>query len=388
MLIIEVFFVKQRPEISKKFLRLCSYVLVAALASAATWALAPGVSKLDQLADLIDRRFVGEADMTQVEDTAAAAMIAALGDRWSYYIPAKAYADHVNNQNNEYVGIGITIQKRQDGAGFDILAVEPEGPAAEAGILPGDIVTHVDEASVSELDITGLRSRIVGQKNTKLTVTVLRGEESLTFTVTRKAIHTKVAAGQMLEENIGYVAIANFHTDAAKETVAVIEDLLSKGAQSLVLDVRNNPGGFTDELVKLLDYLLPEGPLFKTVNYNGREKLDTSDAACLELPMAVLINGSSYSAAEFFAAALSEYDWAVTVGEKTVGKGYYQVTTQLSDGSAVNLSIGKYYTPNGVNLAEVGGLTPDVPVEPAEGYTAVENDPQVQAAAAALTGKS
>ena len=379
---------KQRPKISPKILRLCSYILVAVLASAATWAVAPGTSKLDQLADLIDRRFIGQADMTQVEDTAAAAMVAALGDRWSYYIPAKQYADHLNNQNNEYVGIGITIQKRQDGTGFDILAVEEEGPAADVGILPGDILTHVDEASVSELDVTGLRNLILGEKNTKLTVTVLRAEESITFTVTRKAIHTKVAAGQMLADNVGYVAIANFHTDAAKETVAVIEQLLADGAQSLVLDVRNNPGGFTTELVDLLDYLLPEGPLFKTVNYNGREKLDESDAACLELPMAVLINGSSYSAAEFFAAALSEYDWAVTVGEKTVGKGYYQVTTQLSDGSAVNLSIGKYYTPNGVNLAEVGGLEPDIPVEPADQFVTPAEDPQVQAAVAAVTGKT
>ena len=326
--------------------------------------------------------------MTQAEDTAAAAMVAALGDRWSYYIPAKQYADHLNNQNNEYVGIGITIQKRQDGTGFDILAVEEEGPAADVGILPGDILTHVDEASVSELDVTGLRNLILGEKNTKLTVTVLRAEESMTFTVTRKAIHTKVAAGQMLADNVGYVAIANFHTDAAKETIAVIEQLLADGAQSLVLDVRNNPGGYTTELVDLLDYLLPEGPLFKTVNYNGREKLDESDAACLELPMAVLINGSSYSAAEFFAAALSEYDWAATVGEKTVGKGYYQVTTQLSDGSAVNLSVGKYYTPNGVNLAEVGGLEPDIPVEPADHFVTPAEDPQVQAAVAAVTGKT
>lgn len=375
----------ERP---KKILRLCSYLLVAALASAVTWSVAPGASKLDRLADLIDRRFVAEADLSQAEDAAAAAMVNALGDRWSYYIPAREYATHKDNVNNDYVGIGITIQKRQDGTGFDILDVTQGGPAAEAGILPGDILTHADEESVAQLDTIGLRGRILGEKNTELTVTVLRGEAVLTFTVTRKAIHTKAAEGTMLADNVGYVAIANFHTQAAKETVAVIEDLLNQGAQSLVLDVRDNPGGFTTELVELLDYLLPEGPLFKTVAYNGREKLDESDAACLELPMAVLINGSSYSAAEFFAAALSEYDWAVTVGEQTVGKGYYQVTTPLGDGSAVNLSMGKYYTPNGVNLAEAGGLTPDIPVEPAQGYVAVEEDPQVQAALAALTGKS
>lgn len=382
---IEVYFVKQK---GKKFLRLCSYILVATLASALTWCFAPSSNKLDQLATIIERRFIGEADMTQAEDAAAAAMVASLGDRWSHYIPAAEYADYVNNQNNEYVGIGIAIQKRQDATGFDILEVYEEGPAEEAGILTGDIITHVNEESVIELDVTGLRERILGEKNTKVSVTVLRAEQTLTFTVTRKAIHAKTADGKMLTQTTGYVAIANFYTGAAKETIAVIEDLLSQGAESLVLDVRDNPGGYTDELVELLDYLLPEGQIFKTVNYNGTEKVDTSDAACLELPMAVLMNGNSYSAAEFFAAALDEYDWAVTVGEQTVGKGYYQITTPLSDGSAVSLSMGKYFTPNGINLAEVGGLMPDIPVEPAQAYVTLEEDPQVQAALSAIAGNS
>ena len=372
----------------KTFLRLCSYLLVAALASAATWCFVPGSNKLDQLAAIIEHRFIGEADMILVEDAAATAMVAALGDRWSHYIPAAEYADYVHNQKNEYVGIGVAIQKRQDGNGFDVLEVYEGGPAEEAGILPGDIITHVDEEPVVELDTTGLRNRILGEKNTKLTITVLRAEEVLTFPVTRKAIHTKVAAGTMLTETIGYVAIANFHTGAAKEAIAVIEDLLGQGAEGLVLDVRNNPGGYTDEMVELLDYLLPEGPLFKPVNYNGTEELETSDVACLEIPMAVLMNGNSYSAAEFFAAALDEYDWAVTVGEQTVGKGYYQITTPLSDGSAVSLTMGKYFTPRGINLAEAGGLVPDIPVEPAQGYVSLEEDPQIHAALGAITGNS
>lgn len=379
---------KERSKIKTKILRLCSYILVAALASAATWMVAPGASKLDQLAEIIDRRFIGEADLTLAEDAAAAAMVAALGDRWSYYIPAKQYAAHLENENNEYVGIGIIIQKRQDGMGFDVTAVEEDGPAYEAGMLPGDIITYVDATPVSQLDMAGLRKLIMGEKNTTLTVTVLRGEVSQTLTVTRKAIHTKAAAGQMLTEDTGYVVIANFYNGVAKESIEEIKKLLDEGAQSLVLDVRNNPGGFTSELVELLDYLLPEGPLFKTVNHNGREQLDESGASCLEIPMAVLINGKSYSAAEFFAAALSEYDWAVTVGEKTMGKGYYQITKQLSDGSAVNLSVGKYYTPNGVNLAEVGGLTPDIAVEPAQSLVTLDTDPQIQAAVAVLAGKT
>lgn len=376
---------KQR---GKKFLRLCSYILVAALASAATWCFAPSSNKLDQLATIIEHRFIGEADMIQVEDAAAAAMVASLGDRWSHYIPAAEYADYAYHQNNEYVGIGIAIQKRQDSTGFDIVEVNKGGPAEAVGILAGDIITHVNEEPVMDLDVTDLRGLILGEKNTKVSVTVLRLEETLNFTVTRKPIYSSAVAGIMLTQTTGYVLITNFYTGTAKDAITVIEDLLSQGAESLMLDVRDNPGGYTDEMVDLLDYLLPEGQLFKTVNYNGTEKVDTSDAACLELPMAVLMNGNTYSAAEFFAAALDEYDWAVTVGEQTIGKGYYQVTTPLSDGSAVSLSMGKYFTPNGVNLAEVGGLVPDIPAEPAQAYVTLEEDPQIQAALAALEGNS
>lgn len=369
--------------------KLLSYILVAALASGVTWfwAASQPSSKLEQMSKLIEDRFIGQSDVIQREDAAAAAMVSALGDRWSSYIPAQQYQSHVNNQNNDFVGIGITIMKRQDGKGFDILEVEAEGPAAKAGIQVGDILTHVDGQDISEQDVSGLRSLILGQKNTQVQITVLRENAPIDFSVTRDTIHQTAAEGQLLEGNVGLVTIANFHTDAGKEIIAQVEELTRQGAQYLVFDVRDNPGGFVDELVEALDYLLPEGPLFRSVDYRGTQKVDESDADCLELPMAVIVNGSSYSAAEFFAAALSEYDWAVTVGEPTVGKGYFQNTIKLMDGSALYLSVGKYFTPNGVSLAEAGGLVPDISVEPAEGAVSSEDDPQIQAAIQALTGQ-
>ena len=196
----------------------------------------------------------------------------------------------------------------------------------------------------------------------------------------------------MLEGNVGLVTITNFDARCAEETIAAIESLLDQGAEKLIFDVRNNPGGYKSELVKVLNYLLPEGDLFRSEYYNGSDYTDTSDAKCLEIPMAVLMNSESYSAAEFFAAALEEYEAAVTVGEQTIGKGYFQTTIELSDGSAVGLSVGKYYTPKGVCLAEVGGLTPNVPVEVDEetfadiyaGLLEPAEDPQIQAAIDAL----
>ena len=211
--------------------------------------------------------------------------------------------------------------------------------------------------------------------------------------VTRKTVQTPVAAYQMLEDNIGLVTIYNFDARCAQETIAVMEELLNQGAEKLIFDVRYNPGGYAHELVKVLDYILPEGDLFRTVDYAGNEDVDRSDEKCLTgIPMVVLINGDSYSAAEFFAAALREYGYAIVVGEQTVGKGYFQQTYELSDGSAVGLSVGKYFTPNGVSLAEAGGLTPDIEVAVTEeeafniyaGTLAPEEDPQIQAAVEAL----
>ena len=167
----------------------------------------------------------------------------------------------------------------------------------------------------------------------------------------------------MLEGKIGLVQIVNFDSRCAAETIAVIESLVDQGAEKLIFDVRNNPGGYKSELVKTLDYLLPEGLLFRSEYYDGTRLDDNSDEKCLDMPMAVLVNGDSYSAAEFFAAALRDYDWATVVGNQTCGKGYFQNTFELLDGSAIALSVGKYYTPGGVSLAEVGGLTPDRIVE-------------------------
>jgi len=195
----------------------------------------------------------------------------------------------------------------------------------------------------------------------------------------------------MLEDNIGLVTIVNFDARCFDESKAAIEQLLKEGATALIFDVRNNPGGYKDEMVKLLDYLLPEGVLFRSEDYRGKVQIDESGADHLDIPMAVLVNGYSYSAAEFFAAALMEYDAATVVGQKTYGKGYFQTTIYLNDGSAVGLSIGKYTTPEGKSLAGVG-IIPDIVVEVDEetdaaiyaGILEPEHDPQIQAAVNAL----
>ena len=386
----------------KKLQKFMSYVLVAVLASLLTLAVsneaagtqnASGMSKLDQLEQLILDRFIGEADRTEMEDAAAYAMVEALGDRWSYYIPADEYSDYMDQMNNSYVGIGVTIQLQEDGSGFLVTKVNEGGPADQAGMKAGDLFIAVDGTDVRGWTANEASALVKGEENTTVDITVLREEEEITLTVTRMLVVTPVATAQMLEGNIGLVTIVNFDSRCADETIAAMEQLLDQGAEKLIFDVRFNPGGYVTELCNVLDYILPEGDLFRSVDYRGQESLEVSDKNCIEgIPMAVLVNGESYSAAEFFAAALREYDYAIVVGQPTVGKGYFQQTMRLSDGSAVGLSMGKYFTPKGVSLAEAGGLIPDVVVEVDEelfwdiyaGSVDPMEDPQILAAIEAL----
>ncbi len=372
--------------------RTLSYVLVALLSVVLTVTVMlgffvyrqQGSSKLTVLEQLILDRFIGGVDQTALEDAAAHAMVGALGDRWSYYIPADEYAAYMEQMNNAYVGVGITITPEESG-GIRVLDVTVGGPAEEAGLLVNDVIVKVDGQSILGMTLEESKNLVLGEENTTVQLTVVRGGKEMTIGVIRRAIRTPVAQAQMLEQNIGYVAIMNFNSNCATETIAAIEELLAQGAQKLIFDVRNNPGGYANELVAVLDYLLPKGKLFTTVDYAGNTNTDWSDEKCLDIPMAVLVNGNSYSAAEFFAAAMEEYDAAVIVGEKTSGKGYFQSTFRLPDGSAVGLSIGKYYTPDGKSLEDVG-VTPDIPVVLENDQIGLEpmQDSQVLAALKAL----
>lgn len=382
----------------KRIFQVLSYVLVAVLTASITVMLTlgsvlsqGGKSKLDALNQLIKDKFIGEADEKKIGDAAANAMIETLGDRWSYYIPADEFADYQDQKKNSYVGIGVTITPASDGS-LEVKQVTAGGPAEEAGVQAGDFITGVNGQSIMGTDLNTISAMIKGEAGTTVELTLSSGGQEKIVTVTRRQIRIPVATGKLLDGGIGLVRIENFNTNCKTETIAAIESLIEQGATKLIFDVRFNPGGYAKELVDILDYLLPKGDLLRTEDVSGKVEVETSDEKCLQMPMAVLVNGDSYSAAEFFAAALSEREWATVVGEQTSGKGYYQVTYSLPDGSAVGLSIGKYFTAKGVSLEGVG-ITPDV-VVPVDENTAsaiyagtIEpaNDPQLQAAVKALT---
>ena len=354
----------------------------------------PVQAKAAEVQEIIETYFIDDYDEDTLADGAASGMVDATGDEWSYYLSADEVAAYEESMANAYVGVGITITEDAEAGGMRVEEVVSGGPAEEAGIRVGDLLLAVEVEDVLPLGIDGTRNLVRGEEGTRVNMHFSRNGTEYDVTVERRDIETPVVTGELLDGSIGYVKIDNFDERSAAETIAFVKDLIGQGVKALLFDVRFNPGGYADELVKVLDYLLPEGDLFRSVDYAGREEVDTSDASCVELPMAVLVNEDSYSAAEFFAAALQEYEWATIVGSQTYGKGNFQTAFYLSDGSMVNLSIGKYYTPGGKSLSETG-VTPDVVVDLDDEqyallyYNALEqaDDPQFQATIDTLTQK-
>ena len=353
----------------------------------------PVSQKVAQAAEVIDTVFVGEHDATLMGDAAVAAMIASLGDRWSYYISAEDYAAYEAQMTNSYVGIGITIQTQMQENGLLVTDVTPGGPAEAAGIQAGDILTEVEGQSVVELGREQTVAQVRGEPGTEVNLTLLRGTERYDCAPVRQTVQDIVVESKLLADGIGYISIDNFDLNSAEQTIAAVDAQIEAGATALIFDVRSNPGGMKDELVEILDYLLADGqPVFTSKSYTGQTVTDyTEDGHAVDLPMAVLVNAESYSAAEFFAAALQELEAARVVGEPTSGKGYFQITYPLSDGSAMAISSGEYFTPNGLSLANVG-ITPDETVSLSDeaayqlylGGLAETDDVQLQAAIAWL----
>ena len=343
-------------------------------------------SKLIEVTNLLDSSYIGEYDSDEFDDAVASAMVTAIGDKWSYYMTADEYLDYIDVMTNSYVGIGVTVTKA-DGEYVVINAVTPESGADEAGLTPGDMITAVDGQDILNMTIDEAKDLIAGDDGTYVELTIKKSDGTVKdVSVERRVVETKSVTWQMIE-NTGYIKISNFHKGSGDEIINAVDALLAGGADGIVFDVRFNGGGYLDELLKALDYLVPEGTIFISEDIYGNRYTEESDAQCVDVPMAVLVNDSTYSAAEYFAETLREFGKAVVVGQQTTGKGYSQQVFTLSDGSAVNLSTMKYFTPNGTCLADVG-ITPDVPVDISDeeyagvylGTVAIENDTQLKAA--------
>ncbi len=340
---------------------------------------------------LVTGKFVGEYDQRTMVESTLENMVTALGDRWSGYLDPQEAQRVKTARANTYVGIGVTVgQEPEDG--LEILRVTEGGPAQAAGLAPGEIIRGVDGQTITAENRADLVNAIQGEAGTTVTLEV-EGTDGArrTVEVTRQEIHGLTAAWTMLADQVGLASIQNFYSGTADLVRQGVEELQAQGARALVFDLRNNPGGYVTELTEILDFLLPEGTIFISRTNDGEETVYTSDAACIDLPMAVLVNAESYSAAEFFAAELREAAGAVVAGEQTSGKGYSQMLFTLADGSAISLSTARYYTGSGISLIGTGvtpeplvGLSQEEAQRLLAGILPPEEDPQLQSALEAL----
>jgi len=326
------------------------------------------ISKINEVRSVIDETYVGEPDWDVIADTASAGMVEAVGDRWSYYLTAAQYVDYMDSVNNIASGIGISIVLDEESGEISIISVSNNSPAEKAGVVAGDVLLTVAGQDVNGMLPADIKA-IVQSQDGEFVIT-LRGADGQTkeATVKVETFYSDPVSFKMLDNSVGYIKMSNFDSGCADRTIAAIESLQQQGMTSLIFDVRANPGGLLDELLKLLNYILPEGEIFVSVSEQGEEQVYTSDEACIEkIPMVVMIDANSYSAAEFFAAAMSEYGYATLIGEASTGKSRSQQTFVLSDGSAVHISTRSYLTPERRDLAAAGGLIPDISVENIDG---------------------
>ncbi len=368
---------RQRKISLGKTLLLCGFTcVIAVFASASVFFVYTGMDdylanqalygKLAEIRQTVDALYVGEYDVQEAVDMAAAGYVVGVGDQWSTYMAADDYNAYVQSLAGESFGVGVYCS--YNGENMRIIMVYEDSTAAAYDLERGDLLLAVDDVTLADDGYNAVLDAIVGEADTTVEVTFQRQAtgEIFTATLTRQTTTKTMVEGSMLTqegyENIGVIRIYSFSQQVETQFATVLEDLLAQGAEKLVFDVRNNPGGAVVSLCEMLDTLLPEGDVMTLREKDGDQTLYTSDAVCITMPMAVLVNESTVSAAEFFAAALQEYDVAQVFGTQTLGKGYAQRTYELSDGSALHLSDQEYFTPQGNTLIGVG-VVPDVVVE-------------------------
>ena len=300
------------------------------------WKTSAVETKLREIDRLVSEKYIGETDSGSVADYAAVGYVTGLGDKWSSYIPADQYEAYRMSSEGTGCGIGVSVTSTADTVRISI--VYDDSPAAQAGIVKGDYILGAEGLTVEKDGANAVISAIRGEEGTDVSVTIRTAAgETKTLAMKRATVTQKMAWGEMLSGGTGYIRIENFHTGVSGQFRNVLDTLTGEGMTSLVIDVRHNGGGKVKEMSEILDPLLPEGTIMTLREKDGHETVYSSDADMIDLPIAVLIDDQSISAAEFFAAALQEYERATLVGTHTTGKGRAQRTYALSDGSAVNL---------------------------------------------------
>ena len=340
--------------------------------------------KISEIDQIVRNNYLNDIDEDELINAIADGYMKGLEDDYAYYMDQEEYNEYKMDNAGELIGIGVTVTLDESGY-IRILEVNEGSPAEQAGLQAGDQITKVGDADVLTVGYQEATGLIRGEEGTKVTLTIHRDQEELTVEVTRKLMDTVTVSYRMIGEN-GYIKISKFDSNTPRDFKAAVEDLQAQGATGLIFDVRNNPGGLLDSVAEVLDYLLPEGDIVSSTDSKGNtEVLYTSDSDFVDMPMVVICNGETASAAELFSAGLRDYQKAELVGVNTFGKGIMQTSYSLADGSAINFTTHYYNPPSGVNFHGVG-LKPDYEVQLTDeqalrlGELSDEEDTQLQKA--------
>lgn len=322
-------------------------------------------AKVDAIREIIDRYYLEDADESAMVNGIYKGLVAGLGDPYSVYYTEDEYNRLMETTEGIYCGIGVSVSQNIETGIITLVKPFKNAPGFEAGILPGDILYKVNGEEVTGQDLTTVVAKIKGEEGTTVDLTVVRENETdyIDITVERRQVEIPTIEYEMLENNIGYILISEFDTVTQQQFFDAFTDLNNKGMQGLIVDLRDNPGGILDVVNSILDNILPEGLIVYTEDKAGHKEEYTSDAEhYFDKPLAVLINGNSASASEIFAGAVKDYGIGTLVGTTTYGKGIVQRLIELGDGTAMKLTISKYFTPNGNNIHGIG-IEPDIEVE-------------------------
>ena len=322
------------------------------------------VQKIEYLEKMIDQEYLGEVDNAEMAEGIYAGLVYGLGDVYSRYYTADEYAQETASTDGAYAGIGVSIQKNKNG-GVQIAECYEGGPGAEAGLQTGDVITAINDTDVTDMELSDVVSLIRENKDNTIVLTVFREneEKSREISVDVTDVELPSVFGEMLDKKTGYIQITQFTGVTPQQYKDMFAELKDKGMERLVIDLRDNPGGLLTSVCDILREILPEGLIVYTEDkYGNREEENCDGKHQLDLPLAVLVNENSASASEIFAGAVQDHEVGTIVGTTTYGKGVVQELRQLSDGSAVKLTVSNYYTPNGNSINKVG-IKPDVEVK-------------------------
>lgn len=339
------------------------------------------IEKAEGIQKVIDQYYLEEEDVEKVQEGVYKGMLEALGDPYSVYYTKEEYEEFQQSYEGEYCGIGAVLTQNADTGIITIVRPFEDSPAAKAGMETDDILYKVEGEEVTGQDLSSVVAKVKGVEGTKVNLVVMRDGKEIEMNVERKTISIPTVESKMLEDNIGYIQIAEFDEVTVAQWEKAYETLTDQGMNSLIVDLRDNPGGGLDVVAKILDTICPEGVVVYHENkYGQREEYTSDEEHKIEIPMVVLVNGNSASASEIFAGAVKDYGIGTLIGTTTYGKGIVQQMIGLKDGSAMKVTISKYYTPSGVCIHKKG-IEPDITLEfDSEAYKKDKTDNQLNRA--------